>query len=269
MKRLAPRALACLAAALVASCSVDPDIDWSGRQCPCDVGWACDADRDLCFAEPYHDGLVAWYPMDDDPSDGTVEDATLRGLDAHCDPEAGECPRAADGRVGRSVEVDGAPQQHLRVEPDPALEAGDGLTIAAWIHVAQPTRANVATRIHDDGLDGAAALWTLEVDAAGRAGFATFDGTAVERLWSAVASVPAGEWIHVAATFDGTTKRLWLGGSVVAEASAGAISGTGGALLIGGGGAADEFLPLPGRLDDVRIYGRALDETEVAELVAQ
>ncbi len=83
-----------------------------------------------------------------------------------------------------------------------------------------------------------------------------------------------GEWAHVAATFDGTTARLYLNGEQVASGafalnSAGSGSNMGIGCVTGGGtGYSGNTEVFSGDIDDVYIYNRALSETEILSLMA-
>lgn len=75
----------------------------------------------------------------------------------------------------------------------------------------------------------------------------------------------AGNWYHIVGTFDGTQLRLYVNGQVVASSNfAGSIPSYGQHVQLGKYDQLNSFLP--GTIDDVRIYGRALSETEVFKL---
>jgi hypothetical protein len=66
----------------------------------------------------------------------------------------------------------------------------------------------------------------------------------------------------VAGTYDGTTLRLFInGGQVASVAVSGAIPSSAGVLRIGGNSLWGEFFQ--GRIDEVRIYNRALSASEI------
>ena len=71
-----------------------------------------------------------------------------------------------------------------------------------------------------------------------------------------------GRWTHLAATYDGSSIRLLVGGVEVARTPAsGALLAAPGPLRIGAGGTGgDRFV---GRIDEVRVYGRALPKVEI------
>jgi len=81
-------------------------------------------------------------------------------------------------------------------------------------------------------------------------------------------------WAHVAATFDGTTARLYLNGQEIMSGgfafnTAGETANMGVGCVTGGGtgysGNGEVFL---GDIDEVRIYNRALSETEILAAMA-
>src|SRR2546430_11815150 len=69
-------------------------------------------------------------------------------------------------------------------------------------------------------------------------------------------------WTHLAATFDGATVRLYVNGAeAVSQAQTAALTPTAGTLQIG----ADSYTGenFAGRIDEVRIYNRALTAAEI------
>ena len=81
---------------------------------------------------------------------------------------------------------------------------------------------------------------------------------------------PARAWIHVATSWDGATLRLWLDGQPVAEDDAMGVSYDDHPVQIGcDDNGTNQEGQLGGRLHDVRVYARALDEAEIAMLAAE
>lgn len=84
----------------------------------------------------------------------------------------------------------------------------------------------------------------------------------------------AQTWMHVAATFDGTTARLYLNGQQVAVGAfalntAGAASNMGiGSVTGGGAGFSGNTEVFSGAIDEVFIYNRALSEEELALIMS-
>ena len=74
--------------------------------------------------------------------------------------------------------------------------------------------------------------------------------------------LPLNAWSHLAATYDGATLRLFVNGAQVgSRAVTGALLTSTGALRIGGNSIWGEFFQ--GRIDEVRIYNRALTAAEI------
>ena len=75
-------------------------------------------------------------------------------------------------------------------------------------------------------------------------------------------AIPVGAWTHVALTYDGAAVRAYVGGALAASTpAAGTIQTTTAALRIGGNVPYGEFFN--GRIDDVRVYNRALSQAEI------
>jgi Concanavalin A-like lectin/glucanases superfamily len=72
----------------------------------------------------------------------------------------------------------------------------------------------------------------------------------------------ANTWTHLAATYDGTTLRLYVNGTQVSSvARSGAIATSNGVLSIGGDPLYGQYFA--GRIDDVRIYNAARTQAQI------
>ena len=72
----------------------------------------------------------------------------------------------------------------------------------------------------------------------------------------------ANQWTHLAATYDGTTQRLYVNGTQVAQRpQTGPIEVSNSPLRLGGNSVWGEYFK--GRIDEVRVYNRALSATQV------
>ena len=88
------------------------------------------------------------------------------------------------------------------------------------------------------------------------------------RTGCCVSSFTEGNWVHVAATYDGKTRTIYYGGKPVASDVPTAVNAvTNANFRIGGsmGGIGDFFA---GKLDDVAVWKRALSAQEVSTLAA-
>jgi hypothetical protein len=163
------------------------------------------------------------------------------------------------GHSGSAVVLDGS-DDYVTVAA-PGLPTGD-FTYEAWVFL---DRADVFQTILEalDGLGGA----ELEFDISPGGALQVWSNGA-QRLQSSTA-VPVGTWAHVSLMRSGSTLRTYINGD-----PAGPTGTDGGALAFGScpllmgvdadsgcTGALNGFLQ--GRLDDVRIYNRALTQSEI------
>ena len=138
------------------------------------------------------------------------------------------------------------------------------VTLAAWVNLNQADTAgselislgdNVAIRL--DGLYGVAGFY--------------FDGTTWQNIGS-FRNVAATGWHHIAFSFDDVNdvQRLFIDGQMVASANfTSSISYTRGTVTrIGTHGVSDTNADFNGKIDDARIYTRALTASEIASLAA-
>ena len=141
------------------------------------------------------------------------------------------------------------------------------ITLAAWVRPGQLATQDLITKeINTTAPDG----YQLSLSSAGKV-FVRLNNTA--RVDSATSyPTDANTWIHVAATYDGSTIRVFYNGvenNSVPGTWAGSIAANANALGIGAQvpnpTTASRFLK--GALDDVRIYNRALSAAEIAALM--
>ena len=89
---------------------------------------------------------------------------------------------------------------------------------------------------------------------------AVLGGTA--RSVNGPSAITTGVWTHLAASYDGSTYRLFVNGTQVATtATSGNIAVTTGVLRLGGNNVDGEFYS--GKIDEVRVYNRALTQAEI------
>ena len=142
------------------------------------------------------------------------------------------------------------------------LDLTSGMTLEAWVYPnAAPSDWRTILHKETDRYYLMAGSSNANRPAVG----GTFGSTNVNAFGTA--ALPAATWTHVAATYDGTTVRLYVSGTLVGSAAAsGNISASGSPLSIGGTAAYGEYFN--GRIDDVRIYNRALSAAEIQQDMA-
>jgi glucose/arabinose dehydrogenase/PKD repeat protein len=164
----------------------------------------------------------------------------------------------AAGKNGGAVQFDGS-NDLLRVNDSNSLDLTNGATFEAWVY---PTSASAAWRtILQKEAD--AYLLTASSGSSGSppAVGGTFNGACCTVVTGASA-LPANTWTHVAGTYDGAQLRLYVNGNLVdSTPRTGNIQVNANPLWMGGNQLYGEHFP--GRLDDVRIYNRALTPSEI------
>ncbi|MEM9464127.1 MAG: FG-GAP-like repeat-containing protein, partial [Actinomycetota bacterium] len=204
-------------------------------------------------------GLWAAYGFEDDGTDitdssGNGNDGTLVPNAQLVDAEVSDQALAVDGSVGDvdlgTLDID-----------------SDELTIMAWINAddfdvydARIVSKSTSTAANDH-------LWMLSTFRQDSLRFRlrTDDGGGTTTLISDRFILDTGTWHHVTATYDGTTMRLWLDGVEVGSTpKSGSVftDPTVPAAIGANPGAAGQVFD--GRIDDVKIFARALDAAEIA-----
>ena len=204
-------------------------------------------------------GLVAWWRAEGDGKDSAGR-------------HDGEFPFGIsyrNGRVGRAFDFrrSYAIQDQLRrvsIPDSPDFQLSETLTIEARIY---PIRFGGIILIRGDDRPGFD-TWQLDVITPGKISF-NFDD-AENRSEDIRASLQVNQWYHVVATFDRGTMKLYLNGALVAQSLTDLRPNPildprhDPALGIGNTGGKYYSIPFDGLIDEVKIYNRALNDTEVA-----
>ncbi len=212
---------------------------------------------------PNDPSLIAWYPLDT-VDDGWSEDVSGNARPAKCVSISGSaaCPALVEGQIGMAMDFD--EDLHLRVDgSDGFFDTTDGFTVAAWVWLEPPLDSAPLSKMFGTGSGNS---WQFEYSDTGEPAFTTTNADSKRVDYDDTAVQPA-TWVHLAGTWDGTTKRFYVDGALKFELPF-VVDFDGSDFLIGG----DEnnlapALMFGGRIDDVRIYDRALDGDEILALV--
>jgi hypothetical protein len=205
-------------------------------------------------------GVVVRYAMDDDPATGVIGSAELP---ATCVT----CPTATTGVHGGGYLFDGSVRFAL---PSTTLVGAGPYSVAVWFRLdVAPLPGygrSMVNKVYSDTLttDVFNLLVTDQLP--------SYETTAVAGSTSyvtATAPVNLGDWHHIAGTWDGTTKRLYIDGTLVGSLATTLLDSTE-PLAIG----ADQDMgttayPWIGALDDLQFYARALGDAEIAVVSAR
>jgi chitodextrinase len=185
----------------------------------------------------------------DEASATAVSDASASGNDG----TISGATRTASGKFGGALQFDGV-NDYVTIPDDVSLDLADGMTIEAWVY---PTTVGghrtVAFKENRGAGHQAYALYASNSNARSAVEVAT--GTRYTSH-SASEGLPANQWSHVAATYDGATLRLFHNGvEVGAKPNSGSLVASGDALKLGGNAIWEEWFK--GRIDELRIWRTA------------
>ena len=207
--------------------------------------------------------LVGWWKMDGDVTDASsyANHATAFGS-----------PTFVAGMVGQALNLNGT-SQYAAAPDNASLDLTNGLTLATWVKPTLEATQNLISKSTNGGISGyelclAATSSTFPHKAFFRLNQTT-SGDTYRINSTTLYSDHLNTWIHLAATFDGVTMKLYVNG-VLESSLAAAITINANALPLGlgaqvdGSNAGSRFLA--GGMDDARVYNRALTAGEIATL---
>jgi len=205
-------------------------------------------------------GLVSWWPAESNPVDaaGGNTGVLLNGA------------TFAPGKYGQAFSFNGS-GAHVRIADNANLYLTNGLTISAWVNPSSLAYAQQIISKWDVVFEyqKSYAIW---LDGNGTFIFSVCaDGDeqlgAHADVWT-TNTLPLNQWTHVAATYDGSTMKVYLNGQFQSQLAFtnGIFPGTGDLAIgaaVGGVPAGEYIYPFAGRIDEPAIYNRALAAAEI------
>jgi hypothetical protein len=160
----------------------------------------------------------------------------------------------------------------VRVEPSPSLDSiTEQVTLAGWGYLDGPiatmSYATIASRQFGTGIEQHYHIAISSKDEP----IAFFMADAKPVYVTTAMTIPRRTWVHIAGTYDGRNARLYLNGVEVHQKSfTGRLQPDTTPVILGGNnneaGPPDELFP--GRIDEVRLYRRALTAEDIYALYA-
>src|SRR5437762_3296180 len=160
------------------------------------------------------------------------------------------------GRYGSALTFDGTTAK-VTAPNAASLGLTTGMTLEAWVY---PTVAPTGWRaVIDKNVDG---YYLMASSGPNNRPAVGGTWTAGNQNLAAPSALAVNTWTHLAATFDGAMVRLYVNGvQVASQAQATPLRTTTGTLQIGADSYAGENFA--GRIDEVRLYNRALTAAEI------
>ncbi len=200
------------------------------------------------------DGLVGHWAMDGNGADtsGLGNNGTPIGSTSY-----------GAGRISSALFLS-SNSSRLEVPDSNSLDVTGAITISAWIRPESSGTQYVISKKGKGSIDG----YELSLSNQGRV-FVRFNEDSSGnsyRVDSSTRFPTNGQtWMHVVATYDGSTIKLYINGQLEGSQNANFKIGTNDLPLSIGSGQ-DGYRGMAGAIDDVRIYSRALSEGEVSAL---
>jgi hypothetical protein len=157
------------------------------------------------------------------------------------------------GKYGQALSFNGT-NARVNINNATSLQLRSGMTLEAWVY---PTSVSSAWRdVIYKGNDN----YYLE-GTSPNSSRPAMGGTFGGNLYG-TSPLTANTWAHLAASYDGATMRLYVNGvQVASRAQTGAIATSTNPLQIGGDSIYGQYFA--GRIDEVRIYNRALSAAQI------
>jgi len=149
---------------------------------------------------------------------------------------------------------------YVEVPHDPALNPGAAITVEAWVHFTGQVGTNGSSCPSIVGKRYTEAYW-LGMCSQHMRFYVRGSGSARDSL----GAIPLNQWVHIAATYDGTATRFYINGTLDSEytLSEGGPPTPSEAPLRIGSDSAFNYTP-PGAIDEVRLWSVARSESDIA-----
>ncbi|WP_197088536.1 LamG-like jellyroll fold domain-containing protein [Rufibacter radiotolerans] len=191
-------------------------------------------------------------------SGATLQDAS--GTGNHATLQKTTDVQWVTGKEGLALSLPGTLERYAIAPNHASLNITDALTVAAWIRPIDASGRSVLSKAGTDGYElaiyGGKVMFRFNRDSGGDA----------YRLLSKTGHPTDGAtWMHIAATFNGTTSRIYINGVEDASAtySATSIKANASGLYLGSLLGSWRW---KGGLDEVRLYHGALSASEISAL---
>lgn len=204
-------------------------------------------------------GLVGYWKMDESSWNGTSGEVKDTSGNAN-HGAVGGTPIASisNGKFGNAGLVDGS-GNYISISDSSSISPTAQVTVAGWVWVN--SYSGSYARIISKSLSYDLHMYTY----AGGEGRLEWDlrlPSETDTQTPTTAKLSLNRWHHVAATYDGSSTGIYIDGVKVASRTglSGSISDNTNPLRFGGTGSFD------GKVDDFRVYNRALSPSEVSQL---
>ena len=212
--------------------------------------------------------LVGSWLFDDDPANGAL-DSSQYGNDGYAGLNG--YPSLVPGKVGRAYSFDGV-DDRVKVPHSPSLNVNK-VTLSAWIYVnSYKNDQRIISKETGVKVRGSVYALLLSGKNEKRLQFRfALKGVKEGKKVTSNSRVPLNEWTHVAAAFNGRYVRLYINGALDKKAlrseTVRPLRHNSKPVYIGDSQFYNRHFD--GKIDDVRIYNKALRAARIRELYGQ
>lgn len=217
------------------------------------------------ISEAVREDELALYLSFDEAKGDTAKDKSKHGNDGTLHKA-----KRVKGKIGQAIELEGAPGGWVEVPDSDSLDITDEITLMCWVYPTQFT--NEWFRIIVKTWAGDTAPWMVygfyeQGGSNGKTGFIISVNKGTEKRCGNGPSpqLPAEEWTHLAATYDGSQMKLYYDGEMKVEQDAKGKIDTNDVPVSVGRNSEGNREHYIGLIDEVAIWSVALDEDEINE----
>lgn len=212
-------------------------------------------------------GLVGYWAMDEGASTSTLDPVNGNNGNIIIGPSGTQTnvsqawQTSANCKAGRCLNFDGT-DDYLTISNNIDYSS-NAFTVSAWINSNDVTSCRHSIVSSKEDQSSGFVLAQPEGNCNHIRLWANISG-----IWQFVdtaGTISTGTWYHVAGTYNGTTLTVYLNGSPTSATFSGTLSNTSGPTTIGARNSNNTNW-FNGKIDEVRVYNRALSATEIAGL---
>jgi hypothetical protein len=199
-------------------------------------------------------GLVAAYGFNEASGSGVTDSSGLGN-----NGTLSGATRTTAGKFGRALSFDGT-NDRVNIADSSSLDLTNGMTLEAWVRPSSLGGWDTVILKEQPG----SLIYALYANTGPGPASGEIDTTGGYFPQYATGALALNTWSHLAATYDGTTLRLYINGiEVGSQPVSGSLHTSSGSLRIGGNAVWGEYFA--GLIDEIRIYNRALSQTEIQQ----
>jgi hypothetical protein len=198
-------------------------------------------------------GLVAAFAFNE--GTGTTVSSAVGGLTG----TISGATWTSGGRYGKALSFNGT-NSVVTIADSSALDLTTGMTLEAWVDPATVGGWESIILKERPSAPGLSYGMYASTNVNAPGGYINTGGSDVAA--TGTSALTPGTWAHLALTYDGSNLRLYVNGTLVrTTANTGSLITSTGNLSIGGNSIWGEYFN--GLIDEVRVYNRALSQSEI------